>query len=186
MQNTINTAIELLKQGKVILYPSDTIWGIGCDATNVDALKKIYEIKEREATKSVILLVSSEAMLNRYVDTVPEMAWNIIDCADQPTTIIYSNPKNLPKELLAKDGSIGIRLVKTGFCNQLIHKFNKPLVSTSANISGQKAAITLKEVDPAILSKVDYVVDLPNHKGTNKASSIIKVGLGGEIQIIRK
>ena len=127
-------ALEILKNGGVILYPTDTIWGIGCDATNVEAINKIFEIKKREKTKSMIILVESERRLQDLVD-VPEMAWQIIDLSEKPVTIVYENPKNLPKEILAEDGSIGIRLVKDDFCKKLISKLNKPLVSTSANFS---------------------------------------------------
>ncbi len=127
-------ALEILKNGGVILYPTDTIWGIGCDATNVEAINKIFEIKKREKTKSMIILVENERRLQDLVD-VPEMAWQIIDLSEKPVTIVYENPKNLPKEILAEDGSIGIRLVKDDFCKKLISKLNKPLVSTSANTS---------------------------------------------------
>ena len=121
-------ALEILKNGGVILYPTDTIWGIGCDATNVEAINKIFEIKKREKTKSMIILVENERRLQDLVD-VPEMAWQIIDLSEKPVTIVYENPKNLPKEILAEDGSIGIRLVKDDFCKKLISKLNKPLIN---------------------------------------------------------
>lgn len=129
--------IEILKSGGTILYPTDTIWGIGCDATNIEAVNKIFDIKKREKNKSMIILVESEKRLQDLVD-VPEMAWEIIDLSEKPVTIVYENPRGLPKELLAEDGSIGIRLVKNDFCKKLITKLNKPLVSTSANFSGEK------------------------------------------------
>ena len=126
-------ALEILKNGGVILYPTDTIWGIGCDATNVEAINKIFEIKKREKTKSMIILVENERRLQDLVD-VPEMAWQIIDLSEKPVTIVYENPKNLHKEILAEDGSIGIRLVKDDFCNKLISKLNKPLEIGRAHV----------------------------------------------------
>jgi L-threonylcarbamoyladenylate synthase len=129
--------IEILKSGGTILYPTDTIWGIGCDATNIEAVNKIFDIKKREKNKSMIILVESEKRLQDLVD-VPEMAWEIIDLSEKPVTIVYENPRGLPKELLAEDGSIGIRLIKNDFCKKLISKLNRPLVSTSANFSGKK------------------------------------------------
>ena len=133
-------AVEILKNGGTILYPTDTIWGIGCDATNVEAINKIFDIKKREKNKSMIILVDNEKRLQDLVD-VPEMAWQIIDVSEKPVTIVYENPKGLPKEILAPDGSIGIRLVKDDFCKRLIGKLNKPLVSTSATFSGEKTPL---------------------------------------------
>ena len=137
--------IQTLKSGGTILYPTDTIWGIGCDATNIDAIEKIFEIKKREKTKSMIILVESEKRLQDLVD-VPEMAWEIMDLSEKPVTIIYDHPRNLPKELLAEDGSIGIRLVKNDFLKKLISKLNKPLVSTSANFSGEKSPMKFSDI----------------------------------------
>ena len=135
MKEEINKCIEILKVGGLILYPTDTVWGIGCDATNEDAVKKIYQLKQREDTKSMIVLVANDAMLNKQVVEVPELAWNIIDIATKPTTIVYPKAKNLAKNLIAENGSIALRMVKEGFVNQLVYRFNKPLVSTSANLS---------------------------------------------------
>ena len=154
MQNIIN----ILKSGGVILYPTDTIWGIGCDATNVKAINKIFEIKKREKTKSVIILVENEKRLQDLVD-VPEMAWEIIDLSEKPVTIVYEKARNLPKELLAEDGSIGIRLVKDDFCRKLISKLNKPLVSTSANFSGDKSPMKFSDINPEIIDLVDFTVE---------------------------
>ena len=148
-------ALEILKNGGVILYPTDTIWGIGCDATNVEAINKIFEIKKREKTKSMIILVENERRLQDLVD-VPEMAWQIIDLSEKPVTIVYENPKNLPKEILAEDGSIGIRLVKDDFCKKLISKLNKPLVSTSANFSGDKSPLKFSDISQELIDAVDY------------------------------
>lgn len=184
MQSTDNV-IKLLREGGVIVYNTDTIPGLGCDATNKESINRIFDIKERPENKSMILLVSSDAMLQRYVEEVPEVAWDIIDFAEKPTTIIYPKGKNLPDNAVAEDGSIGIRMIKEGELHRLIHRFGKPLVSTSANLSGQPNPQTLSEISPEILSKVDLVVDLPTNK-TKKASSIIKIQLNGEFKIIRK
>ena len=128
MINEINKCIEILKSGGLILYPTDTVWGIGCDATNPEALKKIYTLKKREDAKSMIVIVSNDAMIQKYVVEIPDLAWDIIDISDKPTTIIYPKAKNLAKNAIAKDGSIAIRMVKEGFVNQLLQKFNKPIV----------------------------------------------------------
>jgi L-threonylcarbamoyladenylate synthase len=180
-------AIEILKTGGIILYPTDTIWGLGCDANNVDAVQRIFDIKQRAADKSMIVLVANDAQLNRCVHFVPEMAWDLIDVTDSPLTIIYSGPKNIAQNVLAEDGSIGIRMVKKCFANELAKRFNKPLVATSANISDSKTPLSFNEIDPAILSAVDYVVDLPSEKKrVAKPSSIIKISESGAIKIIRE
>lgn len=181
----IRKAIEVLNNGGVILYPTDTIPGLGCDATNEEAAQKIFEIKNRPAQKSFIVLVSSDAMLQKYVSEIPEIAWDIIDYAEKPTTIIYPNARNLAPSIMAEDGSIGIRMVKFGEVHRLIHQFGKPLVSTSANLSGEPSPTDLSEINTEISSKVDLIVDLPNI-GNKVASSIIKIELNGEFKIIRK
>lgn len=179
-------ALETLRSGGTILYPTDTIWGIGCDATNIDAIKKIFDIKKREANKSLIILVESEKRLQDLVD-VPEMAWQIMDVSEKPVTIVYENPKNLPKELLAEDGSIGIRLVKNDFCKKLITKINKPLVSTSANLSGQKSPLKFSDISNEIKNAVDYIVE-EFHDEVSKfpGSSVIKVWNNSQIKILRE
>ena len=144
--------IETLKTGGVILYPTDTIWGIGCDATNLQAIQKIFDIKKRDAKKSPIILVESEKRLQDLVD-VPPMAWEIMDLSEKPVTIVYDNPRGLPKELLAEDGSIGIRLVKDLFCKKLITKLNRPIVSTSANFSGEKSPMSFLKYPLCSLNK---------------------------------
>ena len=179
-------ALEILKNGGVILYPTDTIWGIGCDATNVEAINKIFEIKKREKTKSMIILVESEKRLQDLVD-VPEMAWEIMDLSEKPVTIIYDNPKGLPKELLAEDGSVGIRIVKNDYCKKLISKLNKPLVSTSANLSGQKSPMKFSDISEEIRKAVDYVVEDPDNKVSEfSGSSVIKVWNNNQIKILRE
>ena len=178
--------IEILKSGGTILYPTDTIWGIGCDATNVEAIQKIFEIKKREKSKSVIILVESERRLQDLVD-VPEMAWEIIDLSEKPVTIVYDNPRNLPRELLAEDGSIAIRLIKDSFCKKLISKLNKPLVSTSANFSGDKSPMKFSDINAEIIELVDFAVEENREKVSEySGSSVIKVWSDGRIKVLRE
>lgn len=181
----IKKAIAVLKKGGVILYNTDTIPGLGCDATLENSIDRIFEIKNRPSNKSLIILVANDGMLQRYVEEVPEVAWDIIDLSEKPTTIIYPKGKNLAKNALAADGSIGIRMIKDGPLHQLIVQLGKPLVSTSANLSGNSSAQNLSEISAEILEKVDLIVDLPTNK-TSIASSIIKIELNGEFKIIRK
>ena len=185
-QFIMEKAIEILKNGGVILYPTDTIWGLGCDATNVEAINKIFEIKNREKNKSMIILVESEKRLQDLVD-VPEMAWEIMDMSDKPVTIVYNNPKGLPQELLAEDGSIGIRLVKNDFCKKLISKLNKPLVSTSANFSGEKSPMKFSDISEKMIKLVDYAVEEGREKVSEyKGSSVIKVWDDNQIKVLRE
>lgn len=186
MQEEIQKCIEVLKAGGVILYPTDTVWGLGCDATNVEAVKKIYDIKQRSDAKSLITLVCNDGMLQKYVKEVPELAWDIIDLATKPTTIIYPQGKNLAQNALGEDGSIGIRLIKDNFCNKLIYKLNKPIISTSANISGKETPIDFQSISDNIKSDVDYIVNPELDKGLKYLSSILKLALNGEIQVLRK
>ncbi len=178
--------IQTLKSGETILYPTDTIWGIGCDATNVEAINKIFEIKKREKSKSMIILVESEKRLQDLVD-VPEMAWEIMDFSEKPVTLIYDNPKNLPKELLAEDGSIGIRLVKDDFLKKLISKLNKPLVSTSANFSGDKSPMKFSDISQELIDVVDFAVEENREKiSEHSGSSIIRIWNDGRVKVIRE
>lgn len=182
----LNKAVETLKNGNIILYPTDTIWGIGCDATNVEAIKKIFDIKKREKSQSFIILVENDKRLQDLVD-VPEMAWEIMDLSEKPVTIIYEAAKNLPSELLAEDGSIGIRVVKNDFCKKLITKLNAPLVSTSANLSGFKTPAKFSDISDDIKNAVDYTVEDPEDKISEfLGSSIIKVWKDSRIKIIRE
>ncbi len=167
--------VNELKEGKTILYPTDTVWGIGCDATNEDAVKKIYKLKNREESKSLIILVASIDMLKEYVTNISEKAIDIIKKAKKPTTIIYQNPKNLAKNTIASDNTIAIRIPQDDFCLQLIKKIGKPIVSTSANISGEPTPKSFSEISKAILNNVDYVVDLHQDKTTEKSSTILKI-----------
>ncbi|MFY9310173.1 MAG: L-threonylcarbamoyladenylate synthase [Bacteroidia bacterium] len=187
MEEEIKNALEVLRKGGTILYPTDTVWGIGCDARNKEAVAKVFKIKERAEYKSMVVLVSDETMVNRYVKEVPAIAWELIESAEEPLTIIYPDGRMLADKLIAADGSIGIRLVKDDFCKTLIHKFGKPLVSTSANISGEPTPMSFRDIKLDILNKVDYIVNFRQQETNNtKPSSIIKVAMNGEIKIIRK
>jgi len=187
MHDDIKKALEVLKSGGIILYPTDTIWGIGCDATNEKAVEKIYQIKKREDSKSMLVLMENPALLERYVTEVPEIAWDLIEIATTPLTVIFSNAKNLAKNLIADDGSIGIRFTKEAFSSQLLQRFRRPLVSTSANFSGEKSPAYFDEISEEIRNQVDYVVEYRQDDNTpSQPSSIIKLGVGGQIEIIRK
>ncbi len=182
----INNCIQTLKKGKLILYPTDTVWGIGCDATNPDAVKKVYALKERLDSKAFICLVSNQAMLERYVKTVPDVAYDIMDLATKPTTIIFDQPIGVAPNLIASDNTLGIRVASDKFCQYLIGKFGKPIVATSANISGQRTPKHFKEIDPKILKGVDYVVNLQDESKSPFPSSIIKLGNDGQVRVIRE
>ena len=184
----VQKALEVLKAGGTILYPTDTVWGIGCDAANEEAVGKVFRIKEREESKSLIVLVDEDVKLNRYVKEVPAIAWDLVEVAEEPLTIIYTGPYNLARNLVnTEDNSVGIRVTKDEFCQKLIRRLNKPLVSTSANRSGEPAPLNFKEIDPAIVNRVDYVVNLRrNESMKNKPSAILKISVNGEIKIIRK
>ena len=180
-------AVEVLRSGGVILYPTDTIWGIGCDATNPAAVKRIYEIKQRQDSKSMLVLMENPNLLNSYITEVPEIAWDLIEVAESPLTIIYPGAKNLAANLLASDGSIGIRITNEAFTQQLIQRFRKPVVSTSANISGQKSPQNFAEISDEIKRSVDYMVTFrQDDLSRSTPSGIIKLGVGGQIEIIRK
>lgn len=183
----LHQALETLKAGGIILYPTDTIWGLGCDATNPEAVEKIFALKGRDKGKSMIVLLANDNQLQSYVKEVPEVAYELIEASDKPLTIIYSGAKNLAENVIAEDGSIGIRIVNHPFCEQLIQRFRKPIVSTSANISGQPSAGTFDEIDPEIRKAVDYVVKFgqDNHV-EGKASTIMKLDPSGKFEFIRK
>ena len=186
-EQDIKNAVEVLRQGGVILYPTDTVWGIGCDATNAEAVKRVYEIKQREDSKALICLVDSDARLQRYVRNVPDVAWQLIDCCDKPTTIILDGAVNLAPNLIAEDGSIALRITQEPFSKELCYRFQKALVSTSANISGEPAAQNYCDIDPRIVEAVDYVcwTRRQEHK-PHQPSSIIRLRADGEVTIIRK
>lgn len=186
MIDDIKAALDVLQKGGVILYPTDTIWGLGCDACNEEAVKRIYAIKNRIDSKSMLVLMENAALLERYVAEVPEIAYDLIELSEKPLTIIYDGAKNLAKNLIAEDGSIGIRLTTEAFSGDLIRRFKRPVVSTSANISGKPSPACFGEIEQEIIDAVDYVVKY-RQDDTSKAvpSSIMKLGRGGEIKIIR-
>lgn len=182
----INDCVSILKQGGLILYPTDTVWGIGCDATNSEAVEKIYKLKQREDSKALICLVADDRMLKKYVKKIPDVAYDILDVTEEPITIIYDEPQNLAENLVASDNTIAIRIPNDDFCFQLLRRFNAAIVSTSANISGFPTPKSFKEISPDILKGVDYVVNLHREKICAKPSSIIKLGNDGKVKIIRK
>lgn len=185
-ENDIKQAVEVLRKGGVILYPTDTVWGIGCDATNAEAVKRVYEIKQRDDSKALICLVDSDARLQRYVRNVPDVAWQLLDAVVRPTTLILDNAVNLASNLIAEDGSIGIRITQEPFSHELCYRFQKALVSTSANVSGEPAAQNYRDIAPEILEAVDYVCfsRRQEHK-PHTPSSIIKLTANGEVTVIR-
>ena len=187
MKEEIKRACEVMQNGGVILYPTDTVWGIGCDATNEEAVKRVYEIKQRTDSKAMLVLVDSPVKVDFYVQDVPQVAWDLIDLATKPLTIIYDGARNLAANLVAADGSVGIRVTKEDFSRELCFRFRKAIVSTSANVSGQPAPSVFNDISEEIRQAVDYVVDYRREEtGHPKPSSIIKLGKGGEIKIIRE
>ena len=191
MKEAIQQALEVLRKGGIILYPTDTVWGIGCDATNPEAVAKVYEIKRRADSKSLVLLASDMDMICRYVKEVPEMAIQLVEVNDKPMTIIYpgavTGQHALAPNTVAEDGTVGIRIPMMDFCQQLVFRLGRPLVSTSANISGEPTPKKYAEISEEIRSAVDHIVDPSFEKGaTGQSSSIIKVGLDYSIEIIRK
>jgi len=190
-EEDIRKAVEVLRRGGVILYPTDTVWGIGCDATNQEAVKRVYDIKQRDDSKALICLVDSDARLQRYVRQVPDVAWQLIDSLkdsdSKPTTIILDGAVNLASNLIADDGSIALRITNEPFSKELCYRFQKALVSTSANISGQPAAQNYCDIAPELLEAVDYVcwTRRQEHK-PHRPSSIIRLRQNGEVEIIRK
>ena len=185
-QNEINQCHKILKEGGLILYPTDTVWGIGCDATNPEAVRKVYALKKREDSKALICLVGNQAMLERHVTQVPDVAYDIIDLATKPTTIVFDRPKGIAENLVAEDNTLAIRVASDKFCQYLINKFGKPIVSTSANISGEPTPKRFKDIAPEILKGVDYVVNLPDVNKDPSPSSIIKLGNNGQVKVIRE
>lgn len=185
-EEDIKNAVDVLKKGGIILYPTDTVWGIGCDATNEQAVKKIYDLKRRVESKSMLVLVDGEGMLDRTVEDIPEVAWQLIDAAVDPLTIIYDHPHGVAKNLLAADGSLGIRITDERFSKELCRRLRRPIVSTSANVSGSKAPTVFGEISDEIKEGCDYVADYRRDDvSPHKPSNIIKVGSGGLIKIIR-
>ncbi|TVZ17215.1 L-threonylcarbamoyladenylate synthase [Maribacter sp. MAR_2009_72] len=186
MTEEINKCIEVLENGGLILYPTDTVWGIGCDATNAEAVKKVYALKVRDDSKALICLVANDAMLEKHVEKVPELAYDIIDLATKPTTIIYDRPRGVAKNLIAPDNTLAIRVATDKFCQYLIGKFKRPIVSTSANISGHPTPKSFQNIEEAILKGVDYVVNLHREKQNSSSSSIIRLSNDNTVKIIRE
>lgn len=185
-RDDIARAVEVMGGGGVIAYPTDTIWGIGCDATNAEAVRRVYSIKHRDDSKALITLVDSEAKVEFYVKEVPEVAWQLIEVADRPLTIIYDNARNLAPNLVAADGSVAIRITTEAFSRELCRRFKRAVVSTSANISGEPAPKTFADISPGILSAVDYVCTSRRAETAPHApSGIIKLGTAGEVKVIR-
>ena len=189
-EEDIRQAVEIMRKGGVILYPTDTVWGIGCDATNAEAVKRVYAIKQRDDSKALICLVDSDARMQRYFRNVPDVAWQLIDSlaeGGKPTTLILDGAINLAENLIAEDGSVGIRITNEPFSKELCYRFQKAIVSTSANISGEPAAQNYCDIDPRIIEAVDYVCwsRRQEHK-PHTPSSIIKLKENGEVTVIRK
>ena len=183
----IRLACEALKRGDVILYPTDTVWGIGCDATRSDAVKKVFEIKQRADNKALIVMLDNVGNLDKYVDEVPEVALDLIELSDRPVTIVYDSGRNLAPELLGEDGSVGIRVTHEDFSRRLCHAFRRPIVSTSANISGQPAPSFFDQISPEIKNAMGYIVKSRQDDHTPHApSSVIKLGSDGTVKILRK
>ena len=185
MEKQIEESLVTLKKGKLLIYPTDTVWGIGCDATNFEAIEKIYQLKQRADSKTMICLVNSIQMLKEYIEEIPETAYTIIKYANTPTTIIYDRPRRVSENLIAQDNTLAIRIVQNGFCGELLRRFKKPIVSTSANISGKPTPKVFQEIENEILKGVDYVVTLEREKTAANPSSIIKLSTNGEVKIIR-
>lgn len=187
LDTDINNSIEVLKKGGLILCPTNTVWGLSCDATNEHAVEKLYEVKQRSKEISLIILLDNSSKIQQYVKEVPEIAWELMDVSDKPLTIIFPDAKNLASNVTAKDGSIGIRICNDEFCKRLIYKYRKPIVSTSANFSGEKTPLNFNEISDKLIKKADYVVKFKqNDVYKSQPSSIIKLGYNGEIKIIRK
>jgi L-threonylcarbamoyladenylate synthase len=186
-EDDIKKAVEVMRNGGVILYPTDTVWGIGCDATNADAVARVYAIKHRDDSKALICLVDSDVRMERYIRNIPNVAWELLDAVTNPTTVILDNAVNLAPNLIAEDGSIGMRITNEPFSHELCYRFQKPVVSTSANVSGEPAAQNYGDISQEILDAVDYVcwTRRQEHK-PHKPSSIIKLSHDGQVTIIRK
>ncbi len=186
IKEEIENALAVLKRGGTILYPTDTVWGIGCDATNPEAVDKVFKLKQRSDQKALICLVGDFKMLQQYVENVPEVAFDILKFATKPTTIIYDQPIRVAQNIIAPDNSLAIRVTKDEYCKKLIQKLRRPLVSTSANISGKATPQSFAEIDPLILEGVDYIVNLQHQKKSGKPSTIIKLKNDGSVKVIRE
>jgi L-threonylcarbamoyladenylate synthase len=187
LRTEIEKALNVLKNGGIILYPTDTVWGLGCDATNEEAVSKINDIKGRSSDKSFIILLDTDAKLQSYVTEIPDVAYDLIEYAEHPLTIVFSGAKNLAKNVINEDGSVGVRIAKHDFCQQLIQRFRKPITSTSANISGQPSPRFFDEISEEIKDAVDYIVELEQDlRIEKKPSTIMKLAPGGQFSFIRR
>ena len=186
IKTEVHNAFEVIQNGGIILYPTDTVWGIGCDATNPEAVAKIYVLKQREESKSMICLMNGEKMMYNVFKDIPSVAWEILDLSEKPTTLILDNPRNVASNIIAEDKTLGIRIVKEPFCFKLMERMKRPLVSTSANLSGMFTPKSFKEISPEIIKGVDYVVNLHRDKICDKPSTIIKLTNDSQVKIIRK
>lgn len=181
----MDRCLAVLRDGGVILCPTDTIWGIGCDATNAEAVGRVFDIKKRPDTKALICLVGSDRQLEQLIPEVPQAAWDIMDLSEKPVTIVYDNPRGVAPNLVAPDQTLAVRLTSHPFCRELLRRFRRPLVSTSANLSGAPTPQRFSEIDPAILNAVDYVVPLEQDNLKSTPSSIIQLKAGGQVRVIR-
>ncbi|MBW4890847.1 threonylcarbamoyl-AMP synthase [Mucilaginibacter sp. HMF5004] len=187
LKDEVAKALKVLQDGGIILYPTDTIWGIGCDATNAEAVKKIYELKQRDEAKSMIILLDTDSKLQSYISEVPDVAYQLIEYAENPLTLVMPGAKNLAPNLISADGTVGIRVTSHEFCKQLLQRFRKPIVSTSANISGQPSPKNFNGVAAEIIEGVDYVVDVDQHDMTEKKpSTIMSIDPSGKFEFIRR
>ena len=187
LKDEVLNALKVLKEGGIILYPTDTIWGIGCDATNTEAVQKIYRLKQRDEAKSMIILLDNDNKLQSYINDVPELAYDLIEFAENPLTLVMPGAKNISPALIAADGSVGVRVSDHPFCQQLIQRLRKPLVSTSANISGKPSPQYFSQIDQEIIDGVDYVVDIDQHSMEIKSpSTIMRLSPNGSFEFIRR
>lgn len=186
-RDDLQKAIEVLQNGGLILYPTDTIWAIGCDATNAEAVKKVYDLKEQTQGQGLMVLVDNEVRINSYVQEVPEVAYDLIELSDKPISVIFSQGKNLANNVMGEDGSIGVRVTKENFSRSLCQRFRKPVVATSANIKGQPIPKSFEEISDEITGGVDYVVSFRQEEpGNPELSGIIKLGADGQVQVVRE
>lgn len=187
LRDEVAKALKVVQKGGIILYPTDTIWGIGCDASNTEAVKKIYRLKQRDEAKSMIILLDTENRLESYIREVPSIAYELIEYAENPLTLVMPGAKNISPALISEDGSVGVRIAKHDFCCQLIQRLRKPLVSTSANISGRPSPQNFGQIDPEIIDGVDYVVDLEQHSmELKKPSTIMRLQPDGRFEFLRR
>lgn len=185
MQNELNDCLKVLQSGGVILFPTDTIWGLGCDATDQKAVSKVFDLKKRDKQKPLVILLFDENRLFDYVKEVPDVAFDLIDLSDDPLTIIYSNAKNLADDVIAEDGSVAIRICKSDACSDLLKKFRKPIVATSANISDKKAPSDFNDISTELVDNVDFIYNSDYRNRNSKASQIIKINNDSTFKIIR-